>query len=244
MTGVETSEVKFGTTLIAYTVRRSPRRKTVALSIDPRLGVVLVAPPDVALSRLDTVVYRRAPWIVERLRRTNRGESLPPREFVSGETFLYLGRQYRLRVVPGDDVLEVKLASGSLRVPIPSRLAGAQRAAAVRKSLESWYRLRAARRLPERVETWARRVAVSVPEVFVRDQQRRWASCDRGGVVRFNWRIIQAPMGLVDYVVAHELVHLRERGHTAEFWAFLGKVMPEYERRRDALRQIGSRLDW
>ena len=83
-----------------------------------------------------------------------------------------------------------------------------------------------------------------MPPVVVSDQQKRWGSCDRNGTIRLNWRIIQAPMRLVDYVVVHELVHLRHRGHDREYWQALGRVMPDYERRRDDLMQRGRSRSW
>ena len=83
-----------------------------------------------------------------------------------------------------------------------------------------------------------------MPRVVIADQQKRWGSCDRNGTVRLNWRIIQAPMRLVDYVVVHELQHLRHRGHGRDYWRALGTVMPDYERRREDLRQRGVELAW
>lgn len=83
-----------------------------------------------------------------------------------------------------------------------------------------------------------------VPRVIIADQQKRWGSCNARGTIRLNWRIIQAPMRLVDYVVLHELVHLRHRGHARDYWQGVGKVMPDYERRREDLRQLGLRLAW
>ncbi len=78
----------------------------------------------------------------------------------------------------------------------------------------------------------------------MKDQLKRWGSCDSRGRIRLNWRIIQAPMRLVDYVVVHELVHLLHKNHTKEYWALLGRVMPDYEKRREELRRIGPRLEW
>ena len=117
-------------------------------------------------------------------------------------------------------------------------------AAAVRKAVVAWYRRHAAERLPERAATWAKKMGMPVPVVLIRDQRRRWGSCDPKGNLRFNWRIVQAPMRLVDYVVAHELAHLAHRNHTAAFWAALGRVMPDYETRRERLRQVGRRFEW
>jgi len=82
-----------------------------------------------------------------------------------------------------------------------------------------------------------------VPKLTVRHQERRWGSCSPG-VVRFNWRIIQAPIRLVEYVVAHEVVHLLHDDHGRSFWSKLGQVLPDYEMRREALRRMGPRLSW
>ena len=239
MMAIERSEVRFGLTAIPYLVRRSQRRGTVSIAIDPSMGVLLTAPQATPIARLDRVVHDKARWIVERLRRGPVGAvRTPPREFVNGETFLYLGRQHRLKIVVGA-ATRVALTGGRLVVAAP-----VGSAAAVRKAVVAWYRHHAAERLPERAAIWAKKMGVPVPLVLIRDQRRRWGSCDPKGNLRFNWRIIQAPMRLVDYVVAHELVHLANRNHTAGFWAALGRVMPDYETRRERLRQVGRRFEW
>ena len=289
---VESSAVLWGGTRLPYTIRRSPRRKkTVAVTVDPAGGVLLVAPECLATDQLDGIVARKAEWIARRLRRAQSGSPPPsPREFVSGESVLYLGRHYRLKVHPhatgeaephdeaqprgeaksgagragggrlhGDAKLPggqshvgaklpgdrptggAKLRGGWLHVPAP---AGAGQAAHVRAALVAWLRGHAAARLPERVEAWRAKAGVAMPRVVVADQRKRWGSCDRSGTIRLNWRIIQAPMRLVDYVVVHELVHLRHRGHGRDYWRAVARVMPDYERRREELRRCGAGLAW
>ena len=125
-----------------------------------------------------------------------------------------------------------------------ARAGGSEAAARVRGGLVSWFRRRASERLPERVETWHARAGVPMPRVKVVSQAKRWGSCDQAGTIRLNWRIIQAPMRLVDYVVVHELVHLRHRGHGRDYWQAVGRVMPDYERRRRDLRERGAFLVW
>ena len=83
-----------------------------------------------------------------------------------------------------------------------------------------------------------------LPHVIVANQQKRWGSCDQRGTIRLNWRIIQAQMRLVDYVVVHELVHLRHRGHGRDYWQAVGRVMPDYERRREDLTRYGPSFSW
>ena len=242
MTAIETSEVTWGGTLLPYTIRRSARRKkTVAVTVDPAGDVVLLAPEHLRPDELDGIVARKAEWIVRRLRHAESNDPPPsPREFVSGESVRYLGRHYRLKVRPhasGD----AKLRGGWLHVPTPE---GARQSAQVRDALIAWFQRHAAKRLPERVAAWRARAGVPMPAVMVSNQQKRWGSCDRNGTIRLNWRIIQAPMRLVDYVVVHELVHLRHRGHGRDYWQAVGRVMPDYERLREDLRRCGAGLAW
>ena len=242
MTPPETSAVTWGETRLPYTIRRSARRKkTVAVTVDPAGSILVVAPERLATQRLDAIVTRKARWIVRRIRHVeHHGPPLAPREFVSGESVLYLGRHYRLKVQSGD-LGAAKLRGGWLHVPAPS---GVQQAGDVRAALVSWFRRHAAERLPERVAAWRAKAGVPIPRVIIADQRKRWGSCNHRGVIRLNWRIIQAPMRLVDYVVVHELVHLRHRGHGRDYWQAVGRVMPDYERRREDLRAYGVGLDW
>jgi predicted metal-dependent hydrolase len=242
----EHSEVQFGNTRIPFLIRRSERRGTVALAVESPGRLVVTAPAETTIDRLNDVVRTKAPWVVQRLRRV-RDRPVPssPREFVSGETFRYLGRQYRLHVERGIRPDAVKMDRGWIIVGVAASHEP-ERIAAVRGALAGWYRAHAEAWLPERVEVWSRKFQIASPTVLVRDQRRRWGSCNRAGELRLNWRIIQSPMSLVDYVVAHELGHVvrGDDGHSPEFWALLGRVMPDYDARRDALRALGPSLEW
>lgn len=239
----ERSHVQWGHTAIAYAIQRSDRRATVSLAVEPTGRVVLTAPRAVPIERLDRVVRAKAAWIVDRVNRRREMPSVTAREFVSGETFRYLGRQYRLRVARGNDV-GVRLVDGRLVVTLGENSDGVGRADAVRTALVGWYRRHAQRWFAVLLADWAPRVGVAVPHLLVRDQHRRWGSCDQNAIVRLNWRILQAPTRLVEYVVAHELVHLRHADHTRAFWAALGRAMPDCDRRRDELRQVGISFEW
>ena len=238
----ETSAVTWGGQRLAYTIRRSAqRKKTVSVTVDLSGSVLVMAPQHVETDRLDAIVMRKGAWIARRIL-DGEGHVPPPspREFVSGESVWYLGRHYRLKVDSTESVA-AKLRGGWLHVSAPE---GPQQAAHVRAALVSWFRSHAIERLPERVAVWRTRVDVPMPRVVVANQQKRWGSCDSSGTIRLNWRIIQAPMRLVDYVVVHELVHLRYRGHSPAYWQDLGRVMPDYDRRREDLRKCGIRLVW
>jgi predicted metal-dependent hydrolase len=131
-----------------------------------------------------------------------------------------------------------------LEVSIPGGLDSDHHAGYVRAAMLDWYRRRAADRLRPLAVTWSERIGVQLGRVLVRAQAKRWGSCDRAGTLRLNWRIVQATPRLIEYVVAHEIVHRLHADHGRAFWAALGRVMPDYERRRDELRKIGPAFEW
>jgi predicted metal-dependent hydrolase len=155
----EHSAVRFGRTAIPYQIVRGRRQKTVAIAIDPMDGVLLRAPAATPVEKLDEIVHGKAIWILERLRKLrDLPPPLSPRRFVSGETFLYLGRQYRLRVeTPAKPAAEASLRSGWLVTDVPAGTSEETRPGLVRKRLVTWYRRHAAERVPERVAWWSER---------------------------------------------------------------------------------------
>lgn len=154
------------------------------------------------------------------------------------------GRYYRLRVQARKAPAQSKLEHGFLVVQVPRELHGEERASAVAGQLRAWYLARAHRKLPERLAHWAPLIDVGIPELLIREQQKRWGSCDPGGTIRLDWKILQAPVRLVDSVVAHELVHVIHKDHTQAFWTRVGQAMPDYDRRKDELRRVGPRPEW
>lgn len=244
----ERSAVQFGRAVIPFEVRRSARRRQVSLVVQAgRRGVLVLAPADTPLPRLAAVVKQRGSWAVEKLRLVETAERpRRTREFVSGEGFTYLGRSFRLavKVVPDAEVGPARMERGWLEVRVGQGLAARDRTRAVRKALVAWYRERAAARLPSRMERFTKALDVPTPRFLLRDQARRWGSCNEKREVRINWRILQAPMVLVDYVLAHEAVHLRHRNHTRAYWTELGRLVPDVDARRAELRRRGGEYVW
>lgn len=241
----DTREMIFGSTVIEYTVRRSRRRrKTVEIAVDPVDGVLVAAPAFATNAEVESIMRRRAPWIFRRLAEVENGDgAAPQREWVTGETFLYLGRHYRLRLIDSDGRHPgtVRLLGRWLEVPQPQCEQKDEARRQVIRAVERWYREHAETKFLQRVALYASRLGVRPNQVLVRSQAKRWGSCGRDGTLRFNWRIIMAPLSLVDYVVVHELCHLRYPSHDRRFWLLLATVIPDYQERRKAMRENGAR---
>jgi len=240
----EQGEVRFGDASIHYRVIRSPKRhKTIEITVNRPGAVTIAAPMDTSSERLEATVRRRAKWIVQ-----HDGvvvASPPSRRFVSGESLPYLGRSVRLTVRPTEgDQVAIHFHHWQFDVDVPRRLCGEARQLAIRSAVEAWYRERAALKLPPRVERIAKLLGVRPKAVPIRHQRVRWASCSPDGTLRFNWRAVMAPPALIDYVVAHELAHLRVRPHNAEYWTVVAQAIPDYRSRRAELAHAGSSLDW
>jgi predicted metal-dependent hydrolase len=243
MSALEHSEVQWGLTHIPYFIQRSTRRGTVGIAVEPSGRVVLTAPETAPIVRLNSIVRQKAKWIVDTQRRTEARPAPHAREFVSGETFRYVGRQYRLTVVPGLSPRPLLLRAGQLELPVDSTLPLEARPAYARAALIDWYIARARAQLPLWITPWATALNVKFDKLLIADQAKRWGSCV-SKTLRFNWRIVQAPRALIDYVLAHELVHLTHERHDAAFWSTLGRAMPDYELRKAQLAKLGPELSW
>ena len=198
-------------------------------------------PAHVGDERVAAFLQRKRPWIRSKVAEIRR---LPPhrsKELVSGESFPYLGRHYRLKIQEGHQV-GVCLSGGTLRATIRPTEQGEQRETRIQQYLQNWYRSRALKRLQEKTDRYAEQIGVSPTGVSVRNFKSRWGSCDKQGQVVFNWNIIKAPHAIADYVVVHELCHLIHPNHSKEFWQVVSRHDLAYAEHRQWLKERGAAL--
>ena len=238
----ELGRVQFGDAAIEYDVQRSGRRKKTVQITMAGGRVVVAAPSDTPHSKLEAIVRKRAPWILRQA--PDAVLQVPRKRFVSGETLPYLGRNVRLVVEPADvPSPEVRFDHWSFRIAVPIGLDESKRYDEIWKAFVQWYRQRASHRLPRTVELWRKRIGWSeTPGVLVRDQRQRWGSCAPDGTLRFNWRVVMVHPELAEYVVVHELAHLKISSHSAEYWTLISSLLPDAQQRRRRLREEGRLL--
>lgn len=224
--------VPFGQSSIRYQLFFS-ERQTLQLTVKPDLEVHAIAPVGTSPGSVDEKVRSRAPWILRQLREFALYHPLPqPRRYVSGESHSFLGRQYRLRVQPGPDAVELRrpfLVVASTSPESTSR---------TRELLERWYRRQAERVLREQMGKClrlTRALRLEPPRLRIRRMRRRWGSCTPSGTITLNVDLVKASTACIDYVIVHELCHLREPTHGPEFYALLSRYLPDWRERRQQL---------
>ena len=233
---VERRHVVYGEHRIEFTVVRR-RRKTLEIAVEPDASVVVAAPVDAPLDAIMEKVRKRAAWIRGQQRSFSQFmPRTPERRYLAGETHLYLGRQYRLKVVrtgrPG-----VELIRGFIIVHTREP----DRPEVTRRLVEGWYGKQARAKFAERLE--ASLAKFPDPEAFrpagliVRRMEKRWGSLSPSGRLLLNRRLIEAPVDTIDYVIAHELCHMAEPHHGAAFYQLLDRVMPDWAGRKGRLEE-------
>ena len=233
--------VRYGDATIEYEVRRSRRRqKTIEVKVS-RDGVRVYSPWTTPDSDLRQFVRERASWILDHLAKL---QDIKPIRFIDGETLPYLGRELRM-VFETTDVLspEVRLERGCLRIAEPPGPNGDRRVESIGSAVMAWYYARAAELIPATVDSWWP-VAGHGPKsrVIIGHQRRRWGSCGIDGTLRFTWRVMMLDPALIDYVVVHELAHLKVRNHSADFWSVVRDAIPDMQLRRDRLKKMALSL--
>lgn len=226
---------------IQYQLLPGTERRTTDIVIE-RDGTVCVRPPHrLSPEQVDATVLRRRVWIYRNLAEwRDLNATRVVREWVSGESFLYLGSSYRLELVAEQDET-LKLKDG--RFLLRRDAVDSAGAPGARAAFQRFYTERGQQRLKKRIPHFAARLGVVPGELVVRDLGARWAACMTNGDLHFHWKCIMAPLKELDYIIAHELCHLIHRDHTAAFWDAVDKVLPDWRERKARLRLRGASFE-
>ena len=245
-TAERTDAVRLGTVDVPYVFKRVPRRRRVHIVVNDEGTIEVRAPWRSSLAKAREVLRENAEWVVRTLEGVKEKLAQRP-QLVTGTYVPFLDESLRLDVRPEAqmDLFAgtrqsrggVKRLGSALRVDTASLNEGE-----LRGLLEGWYRREAASHLAARIEHYAPQLGVRPSRVTIRGQRSRWGSCSGKGTVSLNWRLMMVPGALADYVVVHELCHLRHMNHSPQFWAMVGGVVPDYRERRRSLNALQGHL--
>lgn len=221
---------------IEYQLLPGADRQTTDIVIE-RDGMITVRPPQwMTPEQVDETVFSKRMWIYKNLAEWRDLNAIRiDREWVNGESFLYLGSRYQLRLVDQqDEALKLKDGRFCLLNSVPSQ----QR----HKVFQDFYSSKGLARISARVGYFADKVGVKPGKVIIKDIGYRWASCLKNSDLHFHWKCLMAPLTIIDYIVVHELCHLHYRDHSTAFWNEVDKVLPDYQQRKTWLRERGAEL--
>lgn len=211
------------------------KRRTIALEIARDAGLIVRAPFRAPLDFIEKVVFKKRFWIKEKQEFVReRCKKIVTKEFVNGEGFLYLGDIYKLEFV---DVLDKPIAFNN------GFLVSLKHADTAKEVLIAWYKEQAYQKISERVHWYSSLYGLKYNKIKISDAQRRWGSCSAKGNLNFSWRLIMAPLRVIDYVVVHELAHIEEKNHLKDFWNKVKVMMPDYKQNKKWLKENRHLLD-
>src|SRR5512146_338017 len=214
--------------LVTYEVKRSRRRHSITLTIDER-GLRVGAPWQVTGRAIENLLQKHDEWVLGKLEEWQRRRP-PPRSWQEGERIMWLGQPLRLAFL--DDAGEIRVDGERLVVGHP-----ALRPDSTARRVIEWLRLQALQCFRERTALFCPMLEVPEPEIRLSNARTRWGSCHVDGHIHLNWRLIQMPLRLIDYVVAHELAHLVEMNHSSRFWKTVARIVPDYAARKTEIRR-------
>jgi predicted metal-dependent hydrolase len=212
-------------------------RKTLKICVHPNKTVTVLAPKGEKVKTILKKIKERAPWIIRQRDYFERFQPLiTQRQYISGESYYYLGRQYRLKVHKNSE-RSVKLIGKYINVYTPD----AHNYSETKNSLQNWYKRHALSIYSSRAEHFRKtteRLSVKFPEIKIRHMKKRWGSCSKNNSITLNTELIKAPIHCIDYVIMHEICHLKNGSHDNGFYKLLKKYMPDWEIRKERLERV------
>jgi predicted metal-dependent hydrolase len=209
------------------------KRRTIGLVVGADATLTVRAPFHTPLEYIEDLVRRKLGWINKKIREVQSRPIVRGKRFVNGESFFYLGDPYKLRV------------TSNAKVPLvfyKEFVLASEHQGEARNLLINWYKQEARKKISARVEWHARRCGMRIERVKITNAEKRWGSCGKGGSLNFSWKLIMAPLHVLDYVVVHEIAHTLERNHSATFWRKVALTCPSYRSSMKWLKQNGHLL--
>lgn len=239
------SSLKLGKTIIPYEERKSKRIKRISIRITPE-KIRVSAPARTSKGEIQAFIEKNREWILENWVKLQETIVKPSyRVYEDGAKIPYLGKELTLRITDTPNKMIsafYKMETETLDIKMPQELQGEKRQEALREILEKWYKQKARAVFVQKLDYWSREMGVNYNQFRLKEQKTRWGSCSSLGNINLNWRAILALEPVLDYLVIHELSHLRHMNHSQEFWENVSRYCPEHAVHRKWLRDKGHTL--
>lgn len=233
--------LNYGSITLEYSIERSAKRKkTIGILIHPDKGVVVRAPRHTSTLYIKKLIETKAAWIVDKIQVVNDIPRALSREYRGGETLSYLGSSMRLVIAEANNRTgSVERSDGLITVFVPGIINCDSRSTYIKHLLQCWYIDEAKYLINKLVAKYSGITGLVPNKVIIKNFKRSWGSCTGGDNIGFNWRLMMAPLQVVEYVVVHELCHIKEKNHSQNFWLLLDRYLPDCKDIRNQLKLLG-----
>lgn len=232
--------IQYNFLTITYKIIRK-RRKTIGIKITDKGEVVITSPFGVSEETIKNIIKKKQKWISDKVELIKQANFAHNRAFEDRKRILFLGKELELEIIKvNKPICHVKIEDEKVRVFIDSSSIASNDT--ISSAIINLYRKEAARLFKERTDIYSRILGVGPKRIFIKDQKTLWGSCSSKGNINYNYRIIMAPISIIDYIVVHELCHLIHMNHSKEYWNTVKFVLPDYEKRRKWLKDNGHVL--
>ena len=216
------------------------KRKNITIKIDEVGNIKVLAPNEVKSEEVIEIVKNKSEWIIKKRNEIQCNiTTLSKRQLKTGEYYMFLGKEYPLEIVHNNLAKKTVISFDGKKILIVTKIENEN---TLSYELEGWYRNETMTIIRNRINYYEGFFEDKVKGIKVKEQKRRWASCTYDNRLLFNWRLSMAPIEVIDYVVVHEMCHMKYKNHSKEYWKHVERVMPDYKKRHDWLKINGNNL--
>ncbi|GGI12575.1 M48 family metallopeptidase [Gottfriedia solisilvae] len=243
-------EIQFGNTTIEYTLNivkndgQFPSDE-ISIVVEWLDGVTVTTTDRLTINEIESMLYKKAKWILDKWEAVNEIVEAPPhREFISGEKLPYCGKNYKIKVLQNNKLnsISINFLQGKFLIETPFNPKTTEHNEQVKERIIKWYITHAQSKAIDRANYYSQLMGVTPKSIKVKTQHMRWGTCTPSGNIYLNWRLFMAPISVIDYVIVHELAHLKYPNHSKDYWSFVQTILPNYEEKKDWLRKNGPLL--
>lgn len=215
---------------VTYTLHRSTKRKTIGVQIHFEHGLVVRVPSKLKIQFIEKFLKRKQKWIINKMDVVQRNTpDKVIRDFSQGEKLLFLGSEYEITHIPiSGKRIKVNIVKNVFEICHPEDFNFQLNGIKIKNMIKKWYKQEAEKVINERISFYKNKLSVKPLGIKIRSYKSRWGACRENGQITFNWKLVQAPIPIIDYVVVHELSHLVHLNHSKEYWDLVQKHSPDY----------------
>lgn len=239
------NQIQIGTTKIDYSLKFTNREKTIGLHIDIDDGLSVYAPKHLSKDQVEKNLHKKSKWIIKNIDKISEIKiNLSQKEFLAGEKFPLRGRNYKLKVIRKENTKPaLSFYKGTFTATLPKNISDEDHRIILKPLFQKFYYKKSEEIIKERVKKYEKYFDIKPEKIRIKELKNKWGTCTGKNNISLNWRLVFAKTSIIDYVVVHELCHLKHKNHSKKFWREVEKILPNHKDSKNWLRIHGNTLN-